>query len=252
MLDRLARILYLAKRSPSSPGGRSCASPGLHENAQWSDVAFALTAAAWAAGLVASRRVPRFRAVHAGLALYLGWAVVSLLAASPRAASGPAKLLGVAMLVAPVRRHLRHDGPPGPAAGLVGRTLAATSLLTAAAAVVGVALSYVREDHAPRRHLRRPAAAGRSPAPRPASRTPTSSRAGACSPRAPWPARTPGLSRSWRRLAQAALAITVVLTTSRAILAFALAAAIRGATTPFRRRCRRGARRGLPGGASPP
>ena len=41
------------------------------------------------------------------------------------------------------------------------------------------------------------------------------------------------LAARWRRRPSA---LTVVLTTSRAILAFALAAAIRGATTPFRRR----------------
>src|SRR4029450_10999823 len=45
-----------------------------------------------------------------------------------------------------------------------------------------------------------------------------------------------GLSRRWRRRAGGALALSVLLTTSRAILAFGLAAAIRHATTPLRRR----------------
>jgi hypothetical protein len=45
-----------------------------------------------------------------------------------------------------------------------------------------------------------------------------------------------GLSRGLRRLVTLALAVTVVLTTARAILAFGLAAAIRHATTPARRR----------------
>jgi hypothetical protein len=45
-----------------------------------------------------------------------------------------------------------------------------------------------------------------------------------------------GLSRAWRRVGQAALAVTTLLTTSRAILAFALSVAIRHATTPLRRR----------------
>jgi hypothetical protein len=125
-------------------------------------------------------------------------------------------------------------GRPGmPAA--VGRTLAFTSLLTAVAAVAGVLLSYF----------------GRTTPlvgtcgdllPGPLSRA----QAGFPHPNllASWcvfasgalSREDAGLSRVWRRVAQAALATTVVLTTSRAILGFALAAAIRGATTPERRR----------------
>ena len=163
LLDRLARVLYLATLA-LLPWGALVRFPWLHENAQWSDVVFALAAAAWAAGLLASRRLPRLRAVHAGLALYLGWAAVSLLAASPRAAAGPAKLLGIAMLVALFvvtsdmmgraghavgrRPHARRDlAPDRGRGGGRGRAL------------------LLREDHAARRHLRRPAA--RAPLPRP-------------------------------------------------------------------------------------
>jgi hypothetical protein len=233
LLDRLARILFLATLA-LLPWGALVRFPWLHENAQWSDVVFALAAAAWAAGLVASRRLPRFRAVHAGLALYLGWAAVSLLAASPRAASGPAKLLGLAMLVAlfvVTSDMMGRDGTPP----LVGRTLAATSLLTAAAAVVGVALSYFGR-------ITPLVGTCGDLLPGPLSRA----QAGFPHPNllASWcvfaagalSREDAGLSRSWRRLTQAALAITVVLTTSRAILAFALSAAIRRATTPVRRR----------------
>ena len=233
MLDRLARLLYLATLA-LLPWGALVRFPWLHESAQWSDVVFALATTAWAAGLVASRRLPRFRAVHAGLALYLGWAVVSLLAASPRAASGPAKLLGVAMLAALLvvtSDMMGRDGMPL----LVGRTLAATSLLTAAAAVVGVALSWFGT-------ITPLVGTCGDLLPGPLSRA----QAGFPHPNllASWcvfaagalSREDAGLSRSWRRLTQAALALTVVLTTSRAILGFALAAAIRGATTPFRRR----------------
>jgi len=233
LLERLARILYLATLA-LLPWGALVPFPWLHENAQWSDVVFALAAAAWGAGLVASRRLPRLRAVHAGLALYLGWAVVSLLAASPRAASGPAKLLGVAMLVALFVVTSDVMGGAGmPSA--IGRTLAATSLLTAVAAAVGVALSYFGR-------ITPLVGTCGDLLPGPLSRA----QAGFPHPNllASWcvfaagalAREDAGLSRSWRRLAQAALAITVVLTTSRAILGFALAAAIRGATTPIRRR----------------
>jgi len=233
LLDRLARVLYLATLA-LLPWGALVRLPWLHENAQWSDAVFALAAVAWAAGLVASRRLPRLRAVHAGLALYLGWAAVSLLAVSLRAAAGPAKLLGVAMLVALFVVTSDMMGRPGmPSA--VGRTLAATSLLTAVAAAVGVALSYFGTitplvgacgDLLPGPLAR--AQAGFPHANLLASWCVFASGALA--------REDAGLSRAWRRLAQAALAITVVLTASRAILAFALAAAIRGATTPFRRR----------------
>jgi len=233
LLDRLSCLLYLATLA-LLPWGAFVRLPWLHENAQGSDVVFALAVLAWAAGLVASRRLPRRSAVHAGLALYLGWAAVSLLAASPRAASGPAKLLGLAMLVALLVVTSDMMGRPGmPSA--VGRTLALTSLLTAVAAAVGVALSYFGK-------ITPLVGTCGDLLPGPLSRA----QAGLPHPNllASWcvfasgalAREDAGLSRSWRRLAQAALAITVVLTTSRAILGFGLAAAIRGATTPSRRR----------------
>ncbi len=233
MLARLARILYLATLV-LLPWGALVRFPWLHENAQWSDAVFALAALAWAGGLVASCRLPRVRAVHAGLALYLGWAAVSLLVASPRAAAGPAKLLGIAMLVALLvvtSDMMGYSGLP-PA---IGRTLAATSLLTAAAAVVGVGLSWFGT-------ITPLVGTCGDLLPGPLSRA----QAGFPHPNllASWcvfasgalAREDAGLSRSWRRLAQAALVITVVLTASRAILAFVLATAIRGATTPIRRR----------------
>lgn len=233
MTGRLARALFLATLA-LLPWGALAPFPWLHENARWTDVVFALAAAAWAASLVAERRLPRPRPVHAGLALYLGWAAVSLAAASPRAGAGPAKLLGVAMLVALFLVTSDTMGRPGmPRA--VGRTLAATSLLTAVAAVVGVVLSaYGR--------ITPLVGTCGDLLPGPLSRA----QAGFPHPNllASWcvfafgalERDDAGLSRAWRRVVRVALAVTVLLTTSRAILAFALAAAIRGATTPARRR----------------
>jgi len=233
VLDRLSRVLFLATLA-LLPWAALAPFPWLHENARWTDVVFALAAVAWAAGLLVERRLPRLRAVHAGLALYLGWAAVSLVAASPRPAAGPAKLLGMAMLAALFVVTSDMMGRPGlPSA--VGRTLAATSLLTAVAAVAGVVLSaYGR--------ITPLVGTCGDLLPGPLSRA----QAGFPHPNllASWcvfasgalAREDAGLSRAWRRVVEVALAVTVLLTTSRAILAFALAAAIRGATTPARRR----------------
>jgi hypothetical protein len=233
LLDRISGLLFLATLA-LLPWGGIVRFPWLHQNAQWSDAVFALATLAWALGLVAARRRPQVRMVHVGLALYLGWAGVSLLAAQPRPASGPAKLLGVAMLVAlavVTAEMMERPGMPRS----VGRTITATSLLTALAAAVGVALSYFG-------HITPLVGTCGDLLPGPLSRA----QAGFTHPNllASWcvfasgvaAREDAGLSRGWRRIAQAALALTVVLTTSRAILAFVLSAAIRGATTPLRRR----------------
>jgi hypothetical protein len=232
-MRRLAVFLYLATLA-LLPFGGLVPFPWLHANAQWSDAVFALATLAWAGTLAAARRLPRLRLVHLGAGLYVGWAAVSLLVADPRPSSGPAKLLGMAMLAALMVVTSEMTARPGmPRA--IGLTVATTSLLTAAAAVVGVALS----------------ATGRiTPLvgvcgdllPGPLYRA----QAGFTHPNllasycifaagvAAW--RSAGLSRRLRGIVQAALAVTVLLTFSRAILGFALAAAIRGATTPLRRK----------------
>jgi len=233
VLERLTRVLYLATLA-LLPWAALVPFPWLHENARWTDAVFALTAAAWAVGRIVERRLPQLRAVHAGLALYLGWAAVSLVAAAPRPAAGPAKLLGIAMLAVLFVVTSDLMGRPGmPSA--VGRTLAATSLLTAVAAVVGVVLSACGK-------ITPLVGTCGDLLPGPLSRA----QAGFPHPNllASWcvfafgalEREDVGLSRAWRRVARVALAVTVALTTSRAILAFALAAAIRGATTRARRR----------------
>ena len=233
MSDRLTRLLYLATLG-LIPFAALVPFRRLHENALWSDAVFALAVLAWATGLALERRLPRLRPVHAGLALYLGWAAVSYLAAAPREPSGPAKLLGLGMLLAlfVVTSDLA-DRPGMPAA--IGRTIAATSLLTAIAATVGVVLSGFGTitplvgtcgDLLPG-----PLSRAQAGFPHP------NLLASYCVFAAGVVAREEaGLSRRWRRLVLAALALSVLLTTSRAILAFGLAAAIRHATTPARRR----------------
>jgi hypothetical protein len=231
--DRLARWLYLATLA-LVPWSALVPFPWLHENARWSDAIFALAFLAWGAGLARERRLPRLRPVHAGLALYLGWAAVSLLVAAPQPPSGPAKLLGLGMLLALfVVTSEMAERPGMPAA--IGRTIAATSLLTALAALVGVVLSAFGTitplvgtcgDLLPG-----PLSRAQAGFPHP------NLLASFCVFAYGVVAREDaGLSRGWRRLVIAALALTVLLTTSRAILAFGLALAIRHATTPARRR----------------
>jgi hypothetical protein len=231
-MNRLAALLYLATLA-LLPWGGIVPFPWLHANAQWSDVLFALAALAWAADVVASRRWPRLRLVHAALGLYLGWAALSLLAADPRPASGPAKLLGLGMLVALMvvtSEMARRPGMPR----AIGRTVAVTSLLTAVAAVVGVGLSLAGRitplvgtcgDLLPG-----PLSRAQAGFPHPNL---LASYCVFASGVVAW--RGAGLSRRLRRVVQAALTVTVLLTFSRAILAFALAAAVRGASTARRR-----------------
>jgi hypothetical protein len=233
VLDPLARVLYLATLA-LLPWAALVPFPWLHENARWTDVLFLLATVTWAAVILRQGRLPRFRAVHAGLALYLGWALASLAAADPHPAAGHAKLLGMAMLAALlVVTSDMMERPGMPEA--VGRTLAATTILTAVAAVVGVALSGFGKitplvgtcgDLLPG-----PLSRAQAGFPHPNLLASYCVFAFGATER-----EDAGLTRGWRRVVRAALAVTVLLTISRAILAFALAAAIRWATTPARRR----------------
>jgi hypothetical protein len=233
VLDPLARFLFLATLA-LLPWGALLRVPRLHEHAQWSDLVFGLAVAAWALQQLASGARPRPRLVHGCLALYLVWAALSFAFASPRAASGPAKLLGMAMLGALLVLSSEMMAKPGmPRA--IGRTLAASALLTALAAVVGVGLAA--------RGIVTPLVGSCGdllPGPLPRAQAGfihPNLLASFCVFASGVLAREDaGLSPRVRRLVQAALALTVLLTLSRAILAFALSAAIRQATTPLRRR----------------
>jgi hypothetical protein len=233
VLDSLARFLFLATLA-LLPWGALLRVPRLHEHAQWSDLVFGLAVAAWALERLASGARPRPRPVHAGLALYLAWAALSLAFASPPAASGPAKLLGMAMLGALMVLSSEMMAKPGmPRA--IGRTLAASALLMALAAVVGVLLAL--------RGIVTPLVGSCGdlvPGPLPRAQAGfihPNLLASFCVFASGAVAREDALVSPWvRRLVQGALALTVLLTLSRAILAFALSAAIRQATTPVRRR----------------
>jgi hypothetical protein len=232
--------------------------PWLHEHAQWSDAVFALATLLWVLDRLRAGPLPRPRFVidpppcpsphrgratllhvrprlfHAGMALYLGAAAVSLALAEPRPESGPAKLLGLAMLVALALVTSDLAACPG-ATTAIARTVAGTSFAVAAAALAGVVLALLGRptdlvgtygDLVPGAYARAQAgflhpnllgsfcvfAAGvvaREDAARP---------------------------RRLCRLALGALLLTVLLTFSRAVLGFGLAVLVGWADTPGRRR----------------
>jgi hypothetical protein len=230
---RAASFLYLATLAllPWSTWPRF---PWLHEHAQWSDIVFAGAAAAWALERLRAKAAARPRLVHFGLALYLAAAAASLVAADPRPGAGPAKLLGLAMLATLVPVTSDLAARPGMMKA-IGRTVAATALLVSVVAVAGGLLASagvttplvgVYGDLLPGAYARAQAGfihpnllasfcvfaagvVGREDA---------------------------GLGARQRRLVTAALAVTVTLTFSRAILAFVLALVVRGADTRARRR----------------
>ena len=206
----------------------------LHEHAQWSDAVFAAAAALFVVHRVRAREAVRFRLIHAGMALYLGMAAVSLAFAEPRAESGGAKLLGMVMLAAltlVTSDVARQEGR----AKAITRVVAGTSLAVAAAAIAGVALALagvptslvgVYGDLVPGAYAR--AQAG---FPHP------NLLASYCVFAAGVVGREEeALPRGLRRMVLGALLATVLLTFSRTILAFGLALLVRRADTPARRR----------------
>jgi O-antigen ligase len=135
---RLSVVLYLASLA-LLPWSWFPPFPWLHEHAQWSDVVFAAAAAAWALERWRAGARPRLRSLHGAVAAYLAAAALSLLFADPRPAPGPAKLLGMAELAAlmVVTSDLASRAP---LAAAMARATAATTLLTALAALLGEAL----------------------------------------------------------------------------------------------------------------
>jgi hypothetical protein len=233
---RLTEALYLASLA-LLPWGWFPPFPWLHEHAQWSDAVFAAATLTWAVERWRARERPRFRAVHAALAAYLAAAVLSLLSADPRAASGPVKLLGLAELAAlmVVTSDLASRAALPRRIALV---TAGTTLLAALAAISGEALFYLDistpfigsyGDLVPGRYAR--------------------AQAGLTHPNLlasflvfAWAAtgqRDARLSSRLLRVTRAAIVIAAGLTFSRGVLALLLAILVARATTPARRWCAR-------------
>jgi hypothetical protein len=136
-VSRLAAVLYLVALV-LLPWATVPRFPWLHEHAQWSDAVFAAAALVWALARAREGGWPKPSLFHLGLAVYLGAAALSLAHADPRPPAGLAKLLGMAMLV--TLSVVTADLLPRLGAAAVARAVAATSLLTSVAAVVGVGL----------------------------------------------------------------------------------------------------------------
>jgi hypothetical protein len=212
--------------------------PWLHPRAQWCDALLLAATLAWLLERGRRRDWPGLRPVHAALGLYLVAATASLLHADPTPPAGPAKLLGLASLAA--WAVLTADWASRPAvAPHLARVVAVTSLLAAGAAVAGVVLAVAGVptplvgtygDLVPGAYAR--AQAGLTHPNLLASfcvfASAVVSRDGA------------GLPPALRRVTRIALAIAVLLTFSRGVLAFVLAALIR--------RGRRGRASGWPPG----
>ncbi len=208
--------------------------PWLHAHAQWSDAVFAVTAALWIIELWRARQWPRVRPTHAAMALYFILAALSLLTAAPGHKPDAWKLLGVAELCA-LAVITSDIAARARAQQSIARVIAATSLVMAAAAVAGLMLFYagvstrlmgIYGELTPSDWYARIQAGFYNPNLL-ASFCIFAASAVACD-KAELPA--------WlRRLALAALYITVGLTFSRGILGFGLAAIIRMARTRRRR-----------------
>jgi hypothetical protein len=230
---RAAGLLYLATLAllPWSSWPRF---PWLHAQAQWSDAVFAVAALVWAADRWRARTTAAPRLLHVGLAVYLVAAALSLALAEPRAESGSAKLLGLAMLVTLTLVTGDLAQRPGMAA-LIARTVAVTALLVAVAAGAGVVLAGlgIRTELVGTYGDLVPGAYARAQA----GFLHPNLLASFCIFAAGVVGREDAaLPRGLRRLALGALLVAVLLTLSRAILGFGLATLIRRASTPGRRR----------------
>jgi hypothetical protein len=208
--------------------------PWIHEHAQWSDAVFAGAVIAWVLERWRRREWPQFRPAHAGLALYLFLATLSLLFASPHPRAGAWKLLGVAELCA--LAFISSDlASRTDISRKITRVIAITSLLTAGAAVAGLVLFYagigsrligIYGELQPSPWYARVQGGTYNP----------NLLASFCIFAAAVVARRDGELPAWfRRITIVALWLTVSLTFSRGILGFLMAALIRGAVTPRRR-----------------
>ena len=233
LLSRLVVVFYLTSLA-LLPWTWFPPFPWLHEHAQWSDAVFAAAAAAWALERLQRREWPSFVPAHAGLAVYLLLAALSLLFASPHPRAGALKLVGVAELCA--LAFITSDlAARSDISRKITRVIAITSLLTAAAAITGLVLFYagigsrligIYGELQPSPWYARVQAGTYNP----------NLLASFCIFGAAVVARRDGELPAWlRRITLAALWIIVFLTFSRGSLGFVVAALIRGAITPRRR-----------------
>lgn len=209
--------------------------PWLHEHAQWSDAVFAAAAISWLIERWRFGNWPRLEPVHLGLACYFLFSCLSLFFASPHPASGLAKLVGIGELCTLAFITSDLASRPGVSRG-IGRAIVVSALLTALAAVTGLVLFYVGTgsqligiygELEPSPWYARVQAGTHNP----------NLLASFCIFAAAVVARRDSeLPVALRRITLGALWITMLVTFSRGILGFALAAAIRNATTPWRRR----------------
>jgi len=233
VMSRVVWSLYLASLA-LLPWSWFPPFPWLHERAQWSDVVFAAASLAWAVDRWRSGEWPRLRPVHAAIALYVTWALVSHLAAGLEPVSGRWKLLGLAELAMLMVVTSDMAGRPG---GLrrISRVVAGTVVVTAGVSILAVCLFYAG--------VRTPLVgpygdllAGPYPRIRAGTFHPNLL-ASFCIFASFVVARSDtGLSESFRRVTRIALGLTVVLTFSRAILSYGLARLLHRAVTRTRRR----------------
>ena len=207
--------------------------PWLHEHAQWSDAVFVATAVCWA---IERRKLgwPKPRPAHIPLALYFAFSSLSFLFASPQRSFELAKLVGVGelCLLAAITADLASRPGIYP---WIARSIATTSLVIAASAIVGLLLFYngissqligIYGDLEPSPWYGRVQAGTYHP----------NLLSNFCIFASAILSRRNADLPVWlRRSALAALLVTILLTFSRGILGFVLAALIRNATTTRRR-----------------
>jgi hypothetical protein len=204
--------------------------PWLHEHAQWSDAVFAVTALLWAGERWLNGAWPRWRWWHAAIAAYLAAAALSWLWAAPERTASAWKLLGMVELCTLAVITADLSARPG-VTRVMGRVIALTSIATALAALLGLLLFYAGiptklvgtyGDLTPSPWYARVQAGTYQP----------NLLASFCIFAAAVLAQRETQLPSWlRRVAQVALWLTVLLTCSRGILAFGLAALLRTART---------------------
>ena len=234
-LSRAAAALYLAALA-LLPWTWFPPFPWLHEHAQWGDVVFAAAVSIWALEQWLLGRFPPLRTAHAAIALYFLFAACSSLPALIDRGAGAWKLLGTAELCALAFITSDIASRPGMRRA-IAQVVAATSLLTAAAAITGLVLFYAGLD-TPLRGIYGELEPSRWYARMQAGFYNPNLLASFCIfASAVVTCRTANLSTTLRRATLAALWLTVLLTFSRGILGFILAAAIRSD--------RAGKRRGL-------